>query len=95
MIFWTSAEKWEPSQVFCPSCGKKETVWNEIDGGDDYGPSFLCVSCECEFYLPVIDAEPTTDIGYEAEKAKLMSRLRETLRTSKTENGTQIVERVS
>lgn len=90
MIFWSSPEKWEPNKVFCPGCGKNETVWNETSGGDDLGPNFLCVDCKCEFCLPEFETEPTEDIGYEAKKAKLISSLRE--RTRANENGVRVVE---
>lgn len=47
-------EKWELTELYCPSCGKQE-VWVEDSDGDYYeGPPHLCVGCETKFTLPFI-----------------------------------------
>lgn len=37
---------WNKSDLYCPSCGKKE-VYEESSGGGDYycGESHICISC--------------------------------------------------
>jgi hypothetical protein len=46
------SETWEPTEYYCPACGK-QSVWMESYGGDYYvGERHLCIGCNVSFYLP-------------------------------------------
>lgn len=52
---------YEKTEFFCPSCGK-QSVW--VENFYD-GPIYVCISCEKQFYMPVIpysDPETTPQI---------------------------------
>lgn len=40
-------EKWSPTELFCPFCGKRN-VWAEDGDGDYYtGVEYICLDCSC------------------------------------------------
>lgn len=42
-------EDWELTQLFCPCCGTKGTVWCQKDEGDYYvGEEYFCTNCHAE-----------------------------------------------
>lgn len=44
-------ESWEPTDYYCPECGKR-SVWVEQGSGDYYqGPLHLCLSCNASGHL--------------------------------------------
>lgn len=45
--------KYDETDSHCPNCGNK-SVWVEHGEGDFYcGPTYLCISCNYAFYIPI------------------------------------------
>jgi len=60
---------YEPTSIFCPNCGNQHSVWRDANEGDYYvGPTYYCIACWCEFYLPQMPNTQLDDVSLQVIK---------------------------